>query len=218
MRVRDGGIPASLCPHGSFDTEAIAVILIWPLATTAARIRQQLRIYTLGSFHLVGPKGPIPVDTWSRKQAVVVLKFLVARRGHCVHREVLMEHLWPGQPPHRAWERLKAVVYFLRNELRLAGIGEEIVQTKGEAYLLNVDAIWCDADQFLRYNLAAEEARDRSGREVIDLLRAAKHLYRGEFLEEDPYIEEFFDERERLRSAYLQVMEALSHLRKVDDK
>lgn len=172
---------------------------------------QPLRIFTLGHFGLaVGAHG-LAVDKWKRKQALTLLKYLVVHQGRPVHRECLSECLWPEADEAHGWERLKVTVYFLRRQLRAAGMCEDVVQTVGRSYMLRRDAVWVDADAF--EGLVSEgEALERQQRsdEALHCYEDAQRLYRGDYLEEDLYADWCAEERQRLRERYLDTLAGMA--------
>ncbi len=93
---------------------------------------QTLQIFTLGRFGLAAGGYSLGVKKWERKQAVTLLKFLVAHLGRAVPREVLSQFLWPDSDERSGRERLKVTIYALRRQLRAAGMTEDIVETAGK--------------------------------------------------------------------------------------
>jgi PAS domain S-box-containing protein len=202
-------------PSTANDGKPVAMIFIRPLQqiSPAEVPPAVLRVSTLGRFGLsVGDHG-VPFNRWQRKQALILLKYLVTNRGRVVHRERLIECLWPEAPEGRGWERLKVIVCSLRRELRNAGVNEEIIGTANEAYFLRPEAVRLDIEAL--DDLVREgNGLARLGR-VDDALRCygeARDLYRGDYLEEDLYADWCAAERERLREVYLQTLEKMAAL------
>jgi DNA-binding SARP family transcriptional activator len=170
-----------------------------------------LKIFTLGRFALATGGHGLAVEKWQRKQALSLLKYLVSNLGHAVHREALIEYLWPEVEESHGRERLKVTVYFLRQQLRAAGMDAEIVATVGKAYVLKREAVWLDADIF--QNLAAEGStpqRQQRWDEALRCYEEARHLYRGDYMEEDIYDDVFALQRERLREIYLEMLTGMA--------
>ncbi len=196
-----------------FDGDAVAVAFLHDsgLARRDPHVSTPLRIYTLGRFCLtVGGEG-LAVDKWKRKKAVMLLKCLVARLGRPIHRERLIEYLWPDTNMRSGWERLKVVISFLRKQLRASGLKEEAVETIDKSYLLRRDAVWVDADTFERLAFEGREL-EKEGRtaEALTRFSNARRLYRGDFLEGDLYADWWAEERERLLEIHLEVMGGLA--------
>ena len=60
----------------------------------------------------------LAADKWKRRKAVELLKCLLTHLGRPLHRERLIEYLWPDADMNQGWERLKVVISFLRKQLR----------------------------------------------------------------------------------------------------
>ncbi len=170
-----------------------------------------LRIFTLGGFGLVAKGHELSIEKWERKQAVTLLKFLVAHLGRPVHRETLIEFFWPDIDADRGWKRLKVTVHFLRQQLRAAGIDENIIETGGKTYALRREAVWVDSEAFEKY--VAEGAvlqRQQRWDQALHCYEEAQHLYRSDYMEEDIYADWCAAEREQLHEIYLEMLSGMA--------
>ncbi len=170
-----------------------------------------LQIFTFGRFCLTAGGRGLAVEKWNRKQALTLLKYLVANLGRPVHRETLMEFFWPGIDEERARKRLKVTVHYLRRQLRAAGVREDTVATAGQAYALRRDTVWLDLVAFER--LVAEGAalqREQRWDKALHCYEEAKNLYRGDYMEEDIYADWCTAERERLFEIYLEMLAGIA--------
>ena len=166
-----------------------------------------LQIFTLGKFALAANGSGIALDKWKRRQAVTLLKILTINLDRPVHRERILDHLWPDIDEERAWGRLKVTIYYLRTQLRASGVKEDAIQTIGEAYLLRRDAVQVDAESFEK--LIAEGRMLQTGGQIDEALRCydeALFLYRGNYLEQDVYADWCAEERERLNEIYMEML------------
>ncbi|MDH3219876.1 MAG: winged helix-turn-helix domain-containing protein [Gammaproteobacteria bacterium] len=166
-----------------------------------------LQIYMLGKFGLVASERSLDIEKWKRRQAVTLLKFLVTHVGRPVHRERILDCLWPDVDEERSWGRLKVTMYYLRTQLRAGGADKDTIRTVGSAYLLKRDAVWVDAENFEK--LASEgRALQSKGRcdEALRCFDEALYLYRGDYLEQDVYADWCAEERERLGEIYLDML------------
>ena len=189
------------------------LVLIRPFERTLLNASRtpMLRAFTLGGFGLVAGDHGIAVARWERKQALTLLKYLIAARGHAVHRERLIEALWPDAAARQGRERLKVTVYFLRRALRQAGMAEEVVGASDETYSLRRERIWVDADAFeARVNEGRTLERQNRLAEAARRYQEAQQLYRGDYFEENPYADWCAEERERLREIYLDMLGRLA--------
>jgi PAS domain S-box-containing protein len=197
--------------HGSQGSAIVALVFLREKEERHVRALPQgvLQIFALGKFGLAAGGRRIAIEKWKRRQAVTLLKYLVTQLDRPVHRERILECLWPDVDEERGWGRLKVTMYYLRGQLRAAGLGDGAVRTVGDAYQLRRDAVWVDVEQFKRL-LAEGRALESNGRgdEALGCYGAAESLYRGDYLEQDVFADWCAEERERLREVH---MEMLTH-------
>ncbi|MCH8092137.1 MAG: winged helix-turn-helix domain-containing protein [Proteobacteria bacterium] len=219
VQLNSIAVPDALSPDaGPNDDETRqdgvkGLVLIRPFERTLLNASRtpMLRAFTLGGFGLVAGDQGIAVARWERKQALTLLKYLIAARGHAVHRERLIEALWPDAAARQGRERLKVTVYFLRRALRQAGMAEEVVGASDETYSLRRERIWVDADAFeARVNEGRTLERQNRLAEAARRYQEAQQLYRGDYFEENPYADWCAEERERLREIYLDMLGRLA--------
>jgi two-component SAPR family response regulator len=135
------------------------------------------------------------------------LKYLVTQLDRPVHRERLLHCLWPDVDEKQGWGRLKVTMYYLRHELRDNGISDDVVKTSDNAYLLRRDAVWVDSYAFERFvNEGRELQQQEHWRDALCRYDEARHLYRGDYLEEEAFSDWCAEERERLREIYLELL------------
>jgi len=191
------------------ENSVLAVVLLHNQGSCddVADQEHTLRVSTLGRFALTMAGEGIAIDRWARKQSITLLKFLVTQAGRPVHRERILDCLWPTTDTPRGWDRLKVTISYLRQQLRALGLEDDVLQTVGKAYLLRRDAIRVDADVF--ENLIAEghalQSRNRDA-EALRRFCQADSLYRGDYLEEETFADWCAEERERLRELYLEML------------
>ena len=128
-----------------------------------------LRIWLLGGFRVTVDGSPVAEGSWRRNKARAVVKLLALAPGHRLHREQLMDTLWPDLAPEAAAGNLRKAVYFARQAL-----APEHIRVHGEMLGLEASRLWIDVDAFE----AAAEAGD---------LQAAVELYGGDLLPEDRF-------------------------------
>lgn len=56
----------------------------------------------------------VPASAWQSRKARDLLKVLMCRRGRPIHREQLMELLWPDEDPKRTSNRLSVALSTVR--------------------------------------------------------------------------------------------------------
>ena len=181
------------------------------MAPRQPRDSRTLRIFTLGRFSLAVGQHGLAIETWRRRQALTLLKYLVAFQGRPVRRERLCDCLWPEADEAQAWGRLKVTLSFLRRQLRAAGMPKDIVETVDKSYVLRRDSVWVDAVEFEKLvSEAAAAARKGRTEEALLLFEDAQRLYRGDYLEEDLYADWCAEERQRLREIYLEMLAGMA--------
>jgi len=135
----------------------------------------------------------------------------VAHLDRPVHREILMEFLWPDDDQRRTWNRLKVIIHSLRQELRAAGLSEDVIETTNESYALRREAVWVDSSVF---ELSVAEGKALQYQEQWDSAlhryKHARHLYKGDYLEEDVYADWCMVQREQLREIFLSLLAGMA--------
>lgn len=191
-----------------YADKVMAVIFIRDGATATPRPqRHTLQVFTLGGFGMVVAGCSVDIGKWKRKQAVTLLKYLIGQLDRPVHRERLLDCLWPEVEQSRGWGRLKVTMYYLRRELRANGLSDDVVKTVGNAYLLRRDAVWVDVDVFERLVTEGRALQDQAQwGDALDRYVEARHLYRGDYLEEETFADWCAEERERLHELYLEML------------
>ena len=86
-----------------------------------------LRIEVLGGFRVSVAGHPVPDDVWHRRKPAALLKMLALAPGHRLHREQLMDALWPELGPTAAGANLRKAIHHARNAL------EDVVSGRGRA-------------------------------------------------------------------------------------
>jgi DNA-binding SARP family transcriptional activator len=139
-----------------------------------------------------------------------LLAILLAAGRH-VHRETLVDLLWPSLPPERALAALHSALHALRRALepdRARGDACTLIVTDGEAYRLVIDgADSCDAHELLTLARRRHTENDE-GR--LARLALAEESYRGPFLAEWPYEEWAAPRRADVERARAAVVEELA--------
>jgi DNA-binding SARP family transcriptional activator len=158
-----------------------------------------------------------------RPQAKSILRFL-ALRAAPVHREVIVNTMWPNADPEAARKRLHVAISAIRQEL---GIAASAMERNGDSYSLNGNgwALRSDVGDFDRAtethqlllrracngtNAAAWPSGDASRNQ--DALRAAEEivgLYLGELLPEEGPQDWAVHEREFRMRTYLRAIAIL---------
>jgi DNA-binding SARP family transcriptional activator len=142
-----------------------------------------LRIELLGGFRVRVGDDLLPAEAWRRRKVRRLVELLALAHGHRLHREQLMDRLWPDADPHSALNNLHQTLYLARRTLEpgdapAAGyllLQDELVAL-GPAELVSVDVA-----SFEQAAARARQSRDPAA------YRAALALYAGELLPESRY-------------------------------
>jgi predicted ATPase len=138
----------------------------------------------LGGFAVAVDERPLTGVRWRLRKARDLVKMLALAPGHRLHREQLMDELWPERDPASAANNLNQVVHAARRVL-----GAPAIEAREELLVLHASV---DAEDFARTGDAA--LRDGSSAAI----RGALALYGGELLPEDRYEDWTLERRERL--------------------
>lgn len=148
-----------------------------------------VEIRLLGPFEVRLDGVPVPPATWSRRDAAALVKVLALARDHRLHREQVMDRLWPDLAVSEAAPRLHKAAHFARKAL--ARRDAVVLQGEMVALLPGVPVV-VDAAAFERSAEAALAARSRSAADAV------LAEYDAEPLPADAYAEWAADVRERL--------------------
>jgi two-component SAPR family response regulator len=175
----------------------------------AERPLPTIEVYCLGPFQV--RVGWERIEHWRSGKAKSLLKYLLAHHGRPVPRDALMEALWPGCEPVLANNNLKAAIRVLRETLSAAHDEDRefawVVFEDGN-YMVNPGAdLWSDTSEF-EDHWARGWWLERDGRmeDAVVEYEAAEALYRGDYLEDDPYEEWTLLRREALKDTYLTIL------------
>lgn len=170
-----------------------------------------LRIFVLGTFWVERDGNPIPESAWTRRKAKSLLKLLALRTPHQLHKEQVLELLWPELDVEAALNNFYRTLHLLRHSLepdltkagasRFLSLREDVLRLASVAG----EEIWIDLEAF---ESRLQQARTESTR-AIPLLEEAVNLYRGDLLEEDLGEEWTQATREVLRCSFAQALFSL---------
>jgi LuxR family transcriptional regulator, maltose regulon positive regulatory protein len=180
------------------------------ILSTAAVDRPPLSIAGLGGFLVRRGAETVPVSAFGRERARALLAALVCA-GVPVHREVLLEWLWPDLDPERGLRALHVTLHALRRalepELGRGSAGRSVIRAEGEAYRLVLrDGDHVDLHDFLRL------ARTPDGERAATALEAAESLHAGALYPEWPYAEWVAERRREVEDAHAHVLARLADL------
>jgi DNA-binding SARP family transcriptional activator len=163
----------------------------------ADRRPTRVDIELLGGFQVTVDGTVTPEHGWRRRSAAALVKVLALAPGQRLHREQVIDLLWPDEPPSDAAPKLHKAAHFAR---KAAGRHDAVVLRNDVVQLFPSDVLTIDALVFDELSRRALSSRDAA------TARAAIDHYAGELLPDDRY-EEWADERrELLRLRHLNVL------------
>src|SRR5215207_5627585 len=181
--------------HGSVGGEAEAV-----------------RIWLLGGFRVSIGSRPVEKDAWRLRKAAALLKLLSLAPGHRLHREQVMEALWPDLGKKAASNNLRNTLHAARTILSQRAASRYLASEDDSLVLYPGGQLWVDVDTFEEAALSARRSRDPAA------YRAAIDLYTGDLLPEDRYEAWAEGRREELRQLYLALLIELAGLYEEHDE
>lgn len=147
-----------------------------------------LQIQMLGSFQV---RHQEEILAWPTQKSKALLQILLVEPGYLVSTDQILEYLWPDLPPRKAQNNLWVTVSQLRRVLQ-PDLPPRALSTyihkQDEGYRFNSKSDYClDGETFATYLAIAQAESDLKAR--IEGWEAARVLYRGDYLEDEPYAE-----------------------------
>jgi len=157
---------------------------------------KRLSIQLLGDFCVSVGSRTIAEREWTSRRARSLVKLLALAPRHRLHREHIIDRLWPDMGPEDGANNLHKALYMARRILE-----PDLPPRRASSYLqlrhdlLVLEApgeLWIDVEAFLAAARAAHEER------TPQAYREALRLYTGDLVPEDHYEDWVIAHRERL--------------------
>jgi DNA-binding SARP family transcriptional activator/TolB-like protein len=156
----------------------------------------KVELRLLGSVSILIDGVPVEERQWTRRKAKALLKLLALAPQHQLHREQLIEDLWPEQEPELAANNLNKIIHAARRALEpdlKSGSDSRFILTHDQHVMLHAPGgLWIDVEEFEQRAAAALKSK------AAPEYEAALELYAGELLPEDRYEDWAAARRERL--------------------
>jgi predicted ATPase/DNA-binding SARP family transcriptional activator/DNA-binding CsgD family transcriptional regulator len=166
----------------------------------------RLRIYLLGEFRVMLADGTIS-GAWRLRRASTLVKLLALAPYHRLHREQVLDTLWPDADPAAAANNLHNVLHFVRRAIDPSSASGIVCHLQNEQVSLGpLGRIWTDVESF-----ESAAAVARRTQQPADY-RSALGLYAGDLLPGDLYDDWTTVPREGLRSTWLSLLLELAEL------
>jgi DNA-binding SARP family transcriptional activator/tetratricopeptide (TPR) repeat protein len=159
-----------------------------------------VRIGVLGRFDVTVDGQTVPARAWGRRHPAALVKLLAVRPERRLHREQVLDFVWPDDPIETATAKLHKAAHYARRATGHPGtivLGGELVQL-----FPDVDVL-VDAAEFER------GATDAIARGDTDRATGVVGLYRGDLLPDDLYEDWAAGPRERLQRLYVALLTLL---------
>lgn len=158
------------------------------------RPEERLSIRTLGGFELRQGDRVLIDAAWNRSKAKAMLKLLATQRSRSMHRERVMDELWPNLDVEAAANQFNKNLHFLKRALADGGVADATLLSLADNMLGLGEDVWLDIDAFRHAAATARSTR------LASFYEEALALYRGDLLPEDLYESWTEPLREELRS------------------
>ncbi|WP_247903269.1 response regulator [Paenibacillus pabuli] len=142
----------------------------------------KLFVQLLGTFRVAITNGKTMMWRTSKEKELFAYLLLNNPATSAVHRDRIIEKLWPDEPYEKAKIYLHTCVSLLRKNLRNMGI-EHLLRYKSEHYILDKERIRADVYDFLDILFRMEQEADMP----ISLIEQTLHLYQDELLPQEDY-------------------------------
>ena len=99
--------------------------------TGQRRIMTPVRMELLGGFEVTVEDRPVPARAWTRRQAAALVKLLALRPERRLHREQILDLVWPDDPMDTAAAKLHKAAHYARKVTGHPGtivLGGDLVQ------------------------------------------------------------------------------------------
>jgi DNA-binding SARP family transcriptional activator len=174
----------------------------------------QLQVQSLGAFQLWRGDHLVESKAWRRKKARQLFQLLLTFWRTHLHREQIVEMLWPELDAQSAQRDFKIAYNALCNVLepdRQRNQPSSFIGREGSRYGIRPGAdLWFDVSDFDALSASADRLLLTDSPAAQEMYRQALALYQGDYLQEFPYEEWAQQERLRLLNRYLRTAERLA--------
>jgi DNA-binding SARP family transcriptional activator/tetratricopeptide (TPR) repeat protein len=160
-----------------------------------------VQVKLLGGFRVARDHVPVAAEVWGRRQAAQLVQLLALTPDRQLHREQVIDALWPGLAADAAGPRLHKAAHYARRALGDA----DAVTLRHELVGLfpRRDDVEVDVPEFTR--AARQALRDGD----VNLAAEALEWYGGPLLPEDPYAAWIDEPRRAARDQRLDLLRLL---------
>ena len=163
----------------------------------------------LGGFGVEVDSRPVPASVWRLRKASELVKLLAITPGHRLHREQVIEQLWPDRPSDAGLNNFHQALHVAR--VALGAIGKTdalriLVLREGVLSFSPNAELWVDTEAFV------SAVREAAVAPELATALETHDLYRGDLLPDDQYLDWAVAPREDLAQSYLALLARLADL------
>lgn len=177
-----------------------------------------LHVKTLGGFRVWRNGEEVPTTAWGREKAIHLFQFFITMRRQYVHKEQIMDRLWPDLDIDKGDRDFKVALNSINKALepeREPRSDPSFVKRYGLAYGIDFENVWLDTEAMellISTGTQATLGPKPNNDFAIACYEAAVQLYHGDYLPERRYEDWTSAERERLQLLALNTMTTLADL------
>src|SRR5918997_6362209 len=121
-----------------------------------------VRVWLLGRFEVSAGSRTIGEDGWRLRKAASLVKLLALAPGHRLHREQILDLLWPDLKPRSAANNLHQTLHVARRTLEPHAATSRYLRLHDDRLALCPDdQLWTDVEAFEAAANEAHRARSR---------------------------------------------------------
>ena len=173
-----------------------------------------LRFVMMGDFRVLRD-GKL-INEFGHDLAEKVIKILLSRRGETVSVNELIEFVWPGADPKEKYTTLGLIINAARNalepELPRPSDSKFMIRS-GSNYQFNMINVEVDAEQLRQF---VSEGRQHERRGDLDQAlrnyKAARELYKGDYLPSDRLARWTMQERSALQTLFTEALNRMADI------
>jgi predicted ATPase/DNA-binding SARP family transcriptional activator/tetratricopeptide (TPR) repeat protein len=160
-----------------------------------------VRVRLLGGFGVDRGDEPVDARAWRLRKSRTLVKLLALTRDQRLHRDVLLDALWPDRDPVSAVNNLHQALHVARRVLAGDGPSNGWLELRDDVVgLLAAGLVEVDVRRFQQLTTVARASGDLAD------LRTAALAYTGDLLPEDRFEDWAVRPREELRESFCDLL------------
>ena len=178
---------------------------------------EKIFIRTFGGLTVYRHHSPVFIS-WESQKARLLFCYLLITCDQWVHRDQLLELLWPGCDHESGSKNFKTTLSRLRKSFQGARNLNPVI-SQGDAYRLNFESISCDNGMFRDNAVAGIKHMTRGDvKGAREHLEKAQELYVAEFLPEEPSDQFIGEARRELAGLFTTVLNYLERIYTAEER